>query len=233
VADYADALLSGTRQTIIEEGERLYSLTKKEDGNGGAQVVVATFLLEDGEYIESINRSDLFNQWRIGKNDMGVLILMIFENQLDETDGETYLTLIDTEIELGYQMEQYISAAKAAELIQERLYNPEWDGSLDMGLAELYYEVLSIIYTKAYGYESFNYDMEEHREFVIAYQDEAQVQVPMGLIAYLFSPYASVSSKFFLVLGFLILTLSGGGGFFLFKRNSGGGGSSGGYGIRH
>lgn len=222
VNDFADALLPGSRQTFLAEGERLYVDTKNEPNNGGAQVVVVTMLVESEEKADEIDRTELFRQWRIGKNDMGLLILLLFVE-----DGEEKL-LVKTEIEIGYRMEQYVTAARAGDVIDNCLYNPEWEGSLDMGLGEMYYSLLDTIYTQAYGYSSFDYDMEVYRQHLINAEDE-DTQIPMSLIAYLFSPYSSVWSKIFTVLGFLLLS---GGGIGIFAvRKRGGGGSSGGYGV--
>ncbi|NCA66500.1 MAG: TPM domain-containing protein [Clostridia bacterium] len=222
INDFADVLLPGTKLTILNESERLYENTKDEV-DGGAQVVVATMLLENEEQLGEIDRTELFRQWRIGKNDMGLLVLLLF------TEDEEEKYLISAEIEIGYRMEQYITAAEAGTLIETCLFNPEWEGSLDMGLGELYYELLSIIYVKAYGYGSFNYDMEDYRAYIIAEEDYS-LDIPMSLIAYIFSPYSSVWAKLFAILP--IILLSGGGFGAIFIRRRGGGGSSGGYGAR-
>lgn len=222
INDYAETLLPGTKNLILLESERLYEDTKDLD-EGGAQVVVVTMLIGNESEVDGIDRTELFREWRIGKNDMGLLILLLFE----EEGEEKYL--ISAEIEIGYRMEQYITAGEAGTLIEECLLNPEWEGSLDMGLGELYYELISIIYVDAYGYASFNYDMEDYRTY-IANAEEDTASVPMGLIAYIFSPYSSIWTKIFVILPLILL---GGGGFgALLIRRRGGGGSSGGYGVR-
>lgn len=149
----------------------------------------------------------------------------------DITDEGTQTTdrfLVNTQIEIGYRMEQYLTAMEAATLIDNCLYNPEWEDSIDMGLGELFYSLLEIAYTKAYGYDSFNYDMETYRENLI-YIEDYEPQVPMGLVEYIFSPYSSFWAKFFAILAFAIPALLGGG--FIIGKNRGGGGSSGGYGV--
>ena len=226
--DFADALLPGSRQSIISEGERLYENTKDIEENGGAQIVVATMLLESEDKVAEIDRTELFREWRIGKTDMGLLILMLFVNVDD------YKELVSVQIEIGYRMESYITAIRAGEVIDNCLYNPEWNGSIDMGLGEMYYELLSDIYTKAYDYDSFSYDMESYRNFLINYSDDdhAETLVSMGLVSYIFSPYSSPWSKVFVILAFVILGAGGVGGGIFAVRNKGGGGSSGGYGIR-
>ncbi len=221
VNDYAEALLPGTKNVILNESERLYSSSKSES-DGGAQVVVATMLVENEQGIDDIDRTELFREWRIGKNDMGLLILLLFIEEADEK------YLISAEIEIGYRMEQYITAAEAANMIEDCLLNPEWDGSLDMGLGELYYEIIGKIYVRAYGYESFSYDMDDYLEY-IAYAEDDTLNLPMSLIVYIFSPYSSVWAKIFAILPLLFL---GGGGIGALLIRRGGGGSSGGYGAR-
>lgn len=226
-SDFAGALLPGSRRSVIAEGERLYEDTKDIKENGGAQIVVTTMLLDNAEEVAEIDRTELFREWRIGKNDMGLLILLLF------VESGEYLELISAQIEIGYRMERYITAARAGEVIDNCLYNEAWEGSLDMGLGEMYYELLSDIYVKAYGYESFDYDMESYREFLYSYSDGtyADALLPMSFFVYLLSPYSSSWSKVFGIAGIVVVLLLGGGGFAL-GRNRGGGGRSGGYGIK-
>lgn len=225
VNDFAGALLPGSRHSFYNEGVRLYEDTKDTD-LGGAQFVVTTMLVENTGEIASIDKTELFRQWQIGENDMGLLLLLLF------TGNEEEKTLVSTQVEIGYRMEAYMTAAEVGNLIDSCLYNPEWEGSIDMGLGELYYELISIIYTRAYEYESFNYDMEVYRDFLITAED-MPAQSPMSFMAYIFSSYSSVWTKIILALViFLITGLLGGGGFMAVKHR-GGGGSSGGYGIKH
>lgn len=110
VNDFAEALLPGSRHSILVEGERLYNSTKDED-LGGAQVVVTTILCQSEEEVARFDRTELFRRWKIGENDMGLLILLFFM-----PEGESLL-LISTQIEIGYRMEQFITAARAGYVI--------------------------------------------------------------------------------------------------------------------
>lgn len=225
VSDFADALLPGSRNTFFYEGEALYKATK-DDPLGGAQVVVATMEVSSEADAASINATDVYREWEIGEKDMGLLILLIFTQ-----DGEE-LALVGTQIEIGYGMEPYITAMHADRLITECLYNPDWEGSLDMGLGEMYFEFLKTIYVDAYGYESYSYEMEDYREYLVSATDATEAAIPMSLLVYIFSPYGSLFSKIITIIGFVLL---GGGGLLgggLLFRRRGGGGSSGGYGIR-
>jgi len=221
VNDFAGALLPGSRDIFFSEGDRLYELTKDDD-LGGAQVVVTTILADNEEEADSIDKTKLFRQWQIGENDMGLLILLIFLPSGDE------MVLHSTQIEIGYRMESYITAIKAGQLIDNCLYNDEWNGSLDMGLGEMYYEFLKIIYVDAYGYDSFDYDMEDYRYYILEYEDYDDTSMAsLGLVAYIFSPYSSWSSKIFATIA--VVLMGSGGGAFVFRRGKGG--SSGGYGV--
>ena len=223
VGDFADALLPGTREVIRLEGERLYKETRGQP-DGGAQLVVATILLEEGQEEADIDRTELFRRWRIGDNDMGLLLLLLLR---ESADGEA-LDVVSAQIEIGYRMETYVTAARAGYILDNYLYNPDWQGSLDMGVGEAYYELLSTVYTGAYGYSSFDYDMENFADMVLSFSGTGE-QVPMGFIAYILSPYSSWGGK--AAMAAVALLLGGGGFGFLRGRNRGGGGSSGGYGA--
>ena len=225
VSDFANALLPGTRSSFVGEGERLYKLTKKTE-LGGSQIVVATMLAKSQEQADGIDRTELYRKWRIGQNDMGLLILLIFME--DEQDPDI-LNLISSQIEIGYRMEQFVTAARAAYVLDYCLYNPEWDGSIDMGLGEMYYELLSTIYVDAYGYDSFDYDMEAFREHLLYSESATQTEVPMSFFVFLLSPYSPLWYKVIAGAAMFLLPIGGGAGFFT-RRNRGGGGKSGGYG---
>lgn len=224
VNDFANALLPGSRQSFLDEGERLYESTKDEE-LGAAQFVVATLLVENESELGLIDKTEIFREWQIGGNDMGLLLLLVFKEVNEEK------ILISTQIEIGYRMEAYITSAEAGNLIDSCLYNPEWEGSIDLGIGELYYELIGKIYVKAYGYETFVYDMDVYRDFLITAEDMAP-QDSMGLLEFVFSPHSSVWAKIIVILIFLLLGSGLGGGTFALVRK-GAGGSSGGYGVKH
>ena len=78
VNDYANILYQATRSSITREGERLYRVTQDEN-DGGAQLVVATFVVENLSEIANYNKTDIYRQWKIGDNDMGVLVLLFLK----------------------------------------------------------------------------------------------------------------------------------------------------------
>ena len=68
-----------TRQQVLYEGETLYDDTKHIKTNGGAQIVVATFLIDELSEMDTFDSTGLFRSWKIGKNDMGLLIILFFK----------------------------------------------------------------------------------------------------------------------------------------------------------
>ncbi|HPD01986.1 MAG TPA: TPM domain-containing protein [Eubacteriales bacterium] len=231
INDFAGALLSGTRNVILAEGEALYEDTKGTD-LGGAQMVVATVLFDSAEKAEAFDRTELFRKWKIGENDMGLLILLKFVGGGEEKE------FYSIEIEIGYRMEQFITAARAGYVLDNCFFNPEWEGSVDLGLGETCYELLRTIYVEAYGYSDFEYDMADYADYVSSADSTSRAQLPMSAFALIFSPltplWAKVLGVFVLII---VLGVFGGGGFlgirgFKGGGSRGGGGSSGGYGIR-
>lgn len=228
INDYANILYQATRSSIRREGERLYEITKDEI-DGGAQLVVATFVVENVNDVANYDRTEIYRQWQIGKRDMGVLVLLFFEEEV--TEDVNYLVLVETQIEIGYRMEQYVSAAQLGAIVDNTLYSDLWENDLDMGVMHMVYELLSAIYINAYDYESFNYDMDNYRDYLEANPDVSgdDSHIPLSWLLYLLTPYASLSDRIFALLPVILIVFMGGGG--LFIRNKGGGGSSGGAGI--
>ncbi len=224
INDYANILYEATRDSIRREGERLYESTQDKT-DGGAQLVIATFEVETRDDVANYDKTEIYRQWRIGDDDMGILVLLFFqpytENEIE------YLELIETQIELGYRMEQYVSPAQLGVIVDNTLYSDEWY-DLDLAVMNMEYELLSAIYVDVYGYESFDYDMSVYEEYLInnpntSYEDP----IPMSLIIFLLSPFSTWGEKLSAALPFLLLFILGGG----FIINKGGGGSSGGAGI--
>ena len=222
VNDFAQAFHPVTKNAITIEGESLYADTKHIETIGGVQIVFATFTIENLDDIAKYNRTDIFRQWKIGKNDMGVLILMFF------SEGEdNYIYLEETQIEVGYRMEQYLTAGKQGRLLDNTIYNNTYD-NLDMRVAHLLYELLTIVYEEIYGeyYDSFTYDMEDFRDALTNYVPEED-NIDIGLWAWLILFFTGTDGLWFLIVPLGILFVFGGIKF----KNHGGGGSSGGFGI--
>jgi uncharacterized membrane protein YgcG len=158
VNDFANILDEATRSSITREGERLYELSKDET-DGGAQLVIATFEVESETDIANYDKTEIFRQWGIGDNDMGLLVILFFSPYT--VDDVLYLELVESQIEVGYRMEQYLTPTTLGSIIDHTLYSDEWD-YLDMAVMHMVYELLSEIYVDIYKYESFDYTLLKH-----------------------------------------------------------------------
>jgi hypothetical protein len=152
INDNANTLLNATKWTIFNYSLELYEDSLHEDYENtmiaGSQVVVLTYVGSVGD----INTTELFNAWGIGKNNMGILIVLFFQQQSSE--------LIYTELvfEIGTKMSEYLSAFEASGLVDQYFNDssiPSTD--YDLRLISLYFGVMQFIYLNVYDYTSFNY----------------------------------------------------------------------------
>jgi len=222
--DYANVLSGAAELYIVNEGEDLYEDTL-EMTDGGAQIVVATFLLEDGQTPADYDRTELFRQWKIGKNDMGILILLLY----GEDDGSP--VLIDAQIEAGYHVEAYPFAYELNDALDAaNLFEPDIGAfETEKRIMQVYFTVLEGVYRDVYDTELI-WDLEDYDvDYEVYYSYETyDSSLPMSLFAYLLSPYLDWGSALgSIAVGLVCFGLMGG-----FVRNLGGGGSSGGFGFR-
>lgn len=221
INDRAGALLSYTKWNIFINGESLYvdSLEDPEIPNSirGAQVVVLT-LLEKDEFVDT---TTIFNEFGIGKNDMGIFLVLIF------SEGEEFLELKSITLEIGSNMMGYFSMFDMTTLINEHFFDPIWNDNYDIQLLVLYHEIIGKIYTDIYGYNSYTYNTdifyEELYEYYGLLPSEKKGVDLFGLI------YLDIPLWLFIVI--LLIIPSTLGGIFGFKSfiNRSGGGSSLGY----
>lgn len=226
VNDYANAFHPLTKDLIVIEGEDLYEDTKDIEVIGGTQIVFASFLVESVDDITRYNKTDIFREWKIGKNDMGILVLFYFTEGVE--DGIEYIYLEETEFEVGYRMEQYLTAGEQGRLLDNTVYGDTYD-DLDTNITYLYYEILTLVYEKVYSdyYESFTYDLDYYIEKKDGYH--SSLGSSFWSFAWLIIFFTgSANGIWYAIVPIVFLAL--GGGIFI-KRNRGGGGSSGGYGI--
>ncbi len=224
VNDFANALSPATRHNIVEKGEILFDYSNDFEGNGGAQIVFATFLLEETTDMDKYVPTDIFNQWKIGKNDMGLLVVLYFINQ--EYDGVTFPELYAIDTEIGYQMKQYLTASRVGAIVDEIIMVEE---DLDMGIAKMLHEFLWIVCEEAYGYEDFQpFDEEGYQSYFEEYvPDDSEEIINTTIWSYIFSSSMTLFEKI-LMIGAVVFVVGGSG---LFIINRGGGGASGGAGI--
>lgn len=221
VNDFAEVLAQATRSTIRDEGERLYNVSQDEV-DGGAQLVFATFAVDNVEDVADYDKTEIYRQWKIGDNDMGALFLFFF------VDGE----LVESQIEVGYRMEPYLTPTRLGQIIDSTIYDEEgWGYFFDFGLVEFLYEILTVVYVDAYDYDSFNYDMDVYYEHWMDYDgpyDSEADSISMSFWMFVLSPWATGWDRVG-PIGLLALLFVGTGGRLLGAR--GGGGSSGGMGL--
>jgi uncharacterized membrane protein YgcG len=227
VNDYAEVLAPGLIDAIVFYGENMYEETKGE-GDGRSQIVVGTFLVENDLEIAEFDKTELYREWEIGENDMGILILIFFRNV--QYEGYTMPEIREVQIEIGYLMEQYVTAGEAGTIVDTTLLTyDEWD--YDIGIMHMYLELCATVYRDAYPdvFYEFEYDVAEHREYIETHTggSSSDASLPMTLVLYLLSPNIPIASKLvYLLFGALFLVVGGG-----VVYNVGGGGSSGGAGI--
>ncbi len=97
VNDFSDILSESEEVQMIEKAKSL------SDEHGGVQVVVTTIKSLEGNSIEDYSY-EMYNQYGIGKDDMGLLILLATEDR-------------QIRIEVGKSMEAYFNDSKAGRFI--------------------------------------------------------------------------------------------------------------------
>jgi uncharacterized protein len=224
INDFANALMGATKDSIRREGERLYN-TSQDMVDSGAQVVFATFLVDNKEDIAEYDKTDIYRQWAIGDNDMGALVILFF------TQGTEDLNLEEVQIEVGYRMEPYLTPTMLGQAVDNSIYNEDYNWLIDMAVMKLEYEILSEIYVDAYGYESFNYDMDVFYDYLLSYDSSNEISdTSVSIFVYITSSHTPFFKKLIVVLPYIFIAMFG--GTVAFFGNRGGGGSSGGMGLR-
>lgn len=221
--DFADAFPAAVRATIVAEGKRLYEETSEDGTITGIQIVFATFAVETAEDIASYNLSDIYNQWEIGTDDMGILVVYFY---LGDPDKPETLELEEVRIEVGFAMETYLPPWDMGDILDETIMADESEA---IGTAHLLYELLTVMYVDIFGYEAFNYDLDVYQEYLDNYDPYSDYEGLWGWILYVvMSPYSGWWEKGLLVLlGLSVFGIGGG-----LVKTVGGGGRSGGLGIR-
>jgi uncharacterized protein len=225
--DFAEILYGATLEQIISEGEMLYDDTEDLE-DGGAQIVIATFEVENTDAIASYDKTELFREWEIGQNDMGILVILFFVGET--IDGIDYLVLEETQIETGYRMEQYVTPTRLGDILDTTLYSDTCE-DLDSAVMAMTYELIRTIRLEAYGDDTYVYDMELFQTYVAMYPDGQTMddEIESGLFYLVLALLSGGDIWSWIVGGLVFVAFSGGTTFFV--KNKGGGGSSGGMGI--
>ena len=226
INDRSHILLSSTKWTIYTYGEELFEDSQDQEykdlGISGTQVVVTTYVGQIGDF----NTTTLFNDWGIGENNMGLLLVLFFQQNGDVFDYK------ETVYEMGIGMMGHLSAFRMDGLVTQYFDDPNIQASdYDQRLISLYFGIMEYMYMEVYDYNSYNYQsfMDEYE--INKYEDFpplpsdyereplptwAWVLIVVGIILFGIFP------------GRYILPFI----FSAFTKGGGGGGRSGGYWFR-
>lgn len=149
INDRPNVLLNATKWTIFAYSEDLYEDSQYEEyqdaGISGAQVVVVTYIGSAGDF----SSTDLFNAWGIGENDMGLLLILFFDEENNYQE---------TVYEMGLKMMGYLSAFTMDGLVTEYFDDPSIPSyDFDQRLISLYFGIMEYIYLNIYDYNTFDY----------------------------------------------------------------------------
>lgn len=135
VNDFSNVFSEDEKSRLIENAVTL------SDEHNGIQVVVSTIESLDGDTVENY-AYEMYNQYGIGKDDMGLLILL--------STGDRQIR-----IEVGLAMEAYINDAKAGRFIDKYAIPYLKDNKFNKGLIALQEALISEI-TDCIGSEENN-----------------------------------------------------------------------------
>lgn len=167
INDYAEVLRDATIVNIKNEGTRLFKDTNSYI-HEGTELVVATFLVNNQLEVDNFDSKELFQSWSIGNQKMGLLVILFFEPK------EDFIELIDTKIEVGSTLRQFLSAEQLMLVIDQTLYHANWDEDdpIDLPIMHMYYDLLETIYINVYDYISFTYDMNIYELYLASYRSD-------------------------------------------------------------
>ncbi len=106
------------------------------------QIVVGTY--DKADFIDS---TKIFNTYGVGKNNLGILLLMGYQKVNDE------YVFSDLLFEIGTKMSTYLSAFEMSGLITAQFYNYGDPDDYDMKIVNLYYELIELTAIKIYDYD--------------------------------------------------------------------------------
>jgi hypothetical protein len=224
LADYADAFNSASSHYFLEKSTEVY---EKSHGKslGGLQIVNATYRGEKGSSIAP-NKTELFRKWKIGENDMGLLLLYSYE-----IDGSGQLQLSKSEAEIGYRLSGYLSAGAIGSIFDESIGQVKDRSdlySLQLAQAKAYAHILEHVLPDAYAIAVTPFDEAAYQSYQENYAGPTYGRgVPLNALEFAFSSQGNL----WFALGFPLLFLGGlllGDGAMIIR---GKGGSSGGAGI--
>lgn len=159
VNDFASVLSDEEEKRILDK-----AVTLAEESDG-IQVVLSTVESLDGNSIENY-ALEMYNQYKIGKDDMGLLILL--------STGDRQIR-----IEVGKAMEAYINDSKAGRLMDEYAIPYLKDDKFNEGLINLQESLISEV-TKSVAADS------ETSQVALTTSDNSIKEKPLKYMFYIF-----------------------------------------------
>ncbi|MCB9498402.1 MAG: TPM domain-containing protein [Bacillales bacterium] len=221
VNDYAGFFSSASKDYLINDASYWFNYTEENSDLGGFQAVVLTYLIENDEDMALYDKTEIYRDWGIGENDMGLLILCFFKENDDLS-----LSLAGFEMEIGYRAEMYLTP-----ITQRTIYDNVMDShyNMEVVLVNLYYDYTGEILDKAYNISSSPFDQDEYEDMLINYDGKAYGEsVPIDNLTYLFTKNSTFFDKFKPVIIVLVFFFTGG----IITIFAGKGGRSGGIGLK-
>jgi len=224
VSDYAEAFSSATKDHFLSKSDEVFRRSEGQ-GPGGLQIVTATYRYPSTGS-ETYNKTDLFRKWKIGENDMGLLLLYSYE--ATTTGG---VRLFKSEAEIGYRLSGYLTAGEMGRIFDETLgtvkdYTDHV--SLEIAQAKAYGLILENVIPEAYNITVTPFDEARYEDYLIHYEgDSYPPSHPLSTWDFVFSYRGDFFYGFGIPLIALGVVLLGDGAIFA----SGKGGSSGGGGV--
>ncbi len=222
VSDFADMFGPRLENFLIGESEFVYEEYKDEPEVGGMQIVFATFALENEAELGSFDKVDLFNEWEIGANGMGVLVALFF-TPLDVPE-EGMFSLTEIQIATGDKVAEYMASIAFSQMLERTIETHlptgtptySYDYDLGLGVASFMNELLNVAYGDIYESPT---NVVPQEEFEIWYDDYFEsytgdatfdTSTSMSLFTYFFSAFGSPIDKILFGAFALAFTLASG-----------------------
>lgn len=230
INDRAGALLTSTEYFIYALSNELseeFSATEtwREKELDGSQIVVATHLGAPG----SIDTTAIYNDWGIGRHNLGMLFMLYFENGAAEYEY-TYLGMTR---EIGSKMSGFIAMSRLESIFintfEANFNSGVHAGSYDYALMSFYYHVINEVLVEVYNHNTFN-PLVALDDYEIEMYESYYYDIPRDTSSSLELPWWA-----YLIIILLFILFGGGGtlGYVISVRGGGGtnvgGGSSHGY----
>lgn len=226
INDSIGVLLNSTKWYIFIDGDLYYNDILVDDyvvpEMKGTQIVVGTY-----DKANLIDSTKIFNNYGIGKNNLGIMLLMGY----NKIDGQYVFD--DILFEIGTKMSTFISAFEMDNFIGEHFYDYGTSTDYDSKIFNLYYKLIELTADRLYDidddyvydayFNTYDYSVEKYTLTKGLDSDKfhlTTLQLVLGIIGLILFLGSTAIIYIFPYL-FDLITGSGGA--------KGGGGKSGGY----